>query len=143
MDSVRTSDSVPGRVFGAIAGVTVVLTASMIGVVGLLSGEGTGVSERFSYYVLLTAIAFVVSLWKLDDDDVDGTTVLIATSGIAIGSGTLFSLAVEGVIFGSRNPERIVGSQLIVYFVAAGLICTALGMWCLRHWREFTMYYST
>ncbi|QLG48306.1 hypothetical protein [Natrinema halophilum] len=139
----RASETIPGRIFGAVAGVTVVLTASMVGVVALVSGKAGGAGGRFPYYVLLTAIAFVISLWKLDDETVDGTTVLIATSGIAIGSGSLVSLAIEGIVFGSQHPDRIVGSRLLVYFVAAGLICTALGMWSLRHWREFTMYDSS
>lgn len=140
MDWQRIRDRLPWRVLGVVVGVTVVMTASLVGIVALVSGEMSGVRGRLPYYVLVTAIAFVAGLWKLDDEGVDGVTVLIATSGIAIASGALFSLAVEGLRFGVRNPGEIVASQLVVYFLAAGLICTGLGMWGLRHWREFTAY---
>ncbi|MGM0604433.1 MAG: hypothetical protein ACQETB_02045 [Halobacteriota archaeon] len=142
MDWQRVRKRVPGRVFGGIVGTTLLLTAALVGVVALLAGDTAGASGRIPYYVLATAIAFVVSLWKLEESDeaVDGITVLIASTGIAIGCGILFSLAVEGIRFGVSNPGRIVASQLLVYFVAAGLVCTSLGMWSLRHWREFTAH---
>ncbi|MFC6768811.1 hypothetical protein [Natrinema soli] len=142
MDWGSAFEAVGGRVVGAIVGVTIVLTACLVGAMAMVGGDTIGVDNRFPYYVLVTAIGFVASLWKLDENDADGTTVLIATAGIALASGILFSFAVEGVVFGIRNPNRILSSQLLVYFLAAGLICTALGMWCLRHWREFTVYES-
>lgn len=140
MEWVTSRFRMPGRLFGAVVGFTLIMTASLVGIVALVSGETTGIRGRIPYYVLMTAIAFVVTLWKLDDTSVDGVTVLIATSGIAICCGALFGLAVEGLVYGIEDPERIVAEHLVVYFIAAGLICTGLGMWSLRHWREFTSY---
>ncbi|GAB3027245.1 hypothetical protein [Natronobiforma cellulositropha] len=138
MDWARVTARVPVRVVGAVVGVTVVLTAAMVGVVALISSETSAISGRLPYYALVAAVAFVATLWRLDDDSVDGMTVLIASGGIALASGVLVALAVEGAIFGVTNPEQVVATQLVVYFVAAGLVCTGLGMWSLRHWREFT-----
>ncbi|SEH14962.1 hypothetical protein SAMN04487967_1852 [Natronorubrum sediminis] len=142
MNWKRTLERINNRVFGAIAGVTILLTAAMVGAVALLSGDVTASSDRLQYYVLLTAIAFVTILWRLDEDDADGVTVLIATTGIALGSGILVALSIEGLRYGLSNPDQIVSSQLIVYLLACGLVCTGLGMWCFRHWREFTVYDS-
>ena len=58
--------------------------------------------------------------------------VLIAVVGLV-----LVGFAGEGVVYAVRDPEAVFGRQLIVYFVAAALICTGLGYWLLRHWREF------
>lgn len=138
MDWERIRRNPPLRIGAAVAGVTLVVTAALIGVVALFSGETTSLNDRFPYYILITGIAFVVTLWKLDEESVDGVTVLIATTGIAIGAGILIAFAIEGLRFGLLNPSEIVASQLIVYFVAAALFCTGFGMWFLRHWREFT-----
>lgn len=148
MDWTRIRDDLPkrllpGKFIGVVIGVTLIMTASFVGVVALVAGDMFGLTERIPYYVLVTAVAFVVSLFKLDDESIDGVTVLIATTGIAIGAGVLFSLSVEGLIYGFHNPEQIVASQLLIYFVAAALICTGLGVWALRHWREFTEYDDT
>lgn len=140
MKRLGAHSELPGRFLGAIVGFTLVMTASFVGIVALLSGDTSGADGRIPYYVLATAVAFVAGLWKLDERTVDGRTVLIAAAGIAVCCGGLFALAVEGILYGVANPDHIVGSQLLVYFVAAGLICTGLGMWSLRHWREFTTY---
>lgn len=139
MDWHRVTRNLPSRFVGAISLVTILLTAGLIGVVGLLSGGVTGLGGRIPYYVLATAIAFLVSLIKLDDESLEGTSILIATSGLSIASGVLFGLAVEGIRYGVLFPGRLVASHLIVYFLSAALICTGLGMWSVHHWREFAV----
>lgn len=125
------------RAVVGVVGFALVLTAGFVGLVALAVGSRSGLLGRFPYYVLATAGAFVVALWQLDDRSVDGLPVLIGSSGIAIGSGLLVGLAVEGAIYAVRNSGEILISRLIVYFLAAALICTGLGIWGLRHWREF------
>lgn len=142
MNWERVSNTVPTR-FVAVVGIfTIVLTAAFVGILAFINGNVSGASTRFPYYVLATAVAFVISLWKLEaeNENVDGITVLIASTGIAIGSGILFALAVEGFRFGVYNTGEILPSRLIIYFLAAGLVCTSLGIWGLKHWREFTTY---
>lgn len=139
MDWHRIYRNLPRRFIGAISLVTIVLTAGLVGVVGLLSGDVTGLGGRLPYYVLATAIAFVIGLAKLDDESLEGVSILIATSSLAIASGLLFGLAVEGLRYGVLYPGRIVASHLIVYFLSAALICTGLGMWSVHHWREFAV----
>lgn len=140
MDWTRITNILPVEFVGIVTGATVVLTAALIGIYSLVSGDATGVDERIQYYVLATAIAFLIGLVRLDDKRLDGVTILIATIGIAIASGILFALAAEGVRFGALNPDEIADSRTIVYFLSAGIVCTGLGMWGLRHWREFTAY---
>ena len=139
MDTRGLTDRLPTRVIGAVAGASVLVTASLFGVIALTTGAAVGAVGRVPYYVLVATVVFVASLWKLDNNEVDGQTVLIATSGIAVVAGGLFALALEGFIYGVRNPGQLVGSHLVIYFLAAGLVCTGLGMWGLRHWREYTM----
>ncbi|MFP9193244.1 hypothetical protein ACLI4Q_16545 [Natrialbaceae archaeon A-CW1-1] len=135
VESLR--NRLPERILLVVMGFTLVLTAGFVGLVALLSGDTAGSNGRVPYYVLATAIAFIVALWRLDEGNVDGLTVLIASSGIALGAGILVAFATEGVSYGVRNPSELVSSHLIVYFLAAALICTGLGIWGLRHWREF------
>lgn len=123
---------------GAIVGFTVVLTASFVGVVAFLSRETGGIQGRLPFYVLAAAIAFVVLLWYLDDVGQEGTAVLLAVSGLTAVSFVLITLSMEGTVYAIREPTRVFNPQLIVYFVAAALICTGLGIWALHHWREFT-----
>ena len=125
------------KTLGIVIGSSFVLTAAFVGLVAILSRETSGIEGRVPFYVLAMAIAFLIALWKLDERDRDGLTILIATSGIAIVSGFVFAIAMEGVVHAIREPSDVL-SQVIVYFVAAAIVCTGLGIWGLRHWREFT-----
>lgn len=138
MDVNGVTREYPLRFAGSVVAISLVVTASLLGVVSVFSGDFSGLRSRLPFTALVTAVGFVVTLYKLDDEHIDGVTVLIATSGIAIGIGVLFSFSVEGLLFGIRNPGDIVASHLLLYFLAAGIFCTGLGMWSLKHWREFT-----
>ncbi|WP_136718495.1 hypothetical protein [Halorientalis salina] len=70
--------------------------------------------------------------------EADGTTAMFGAVGISLVGLVLISLTVEGVIYAFRFPGRVFGSELLVYFLAAGLIGTALGYWLLNFWRDFT-----
>lgn len=125
------------RTLVTVVGFTIVLTAGFVGLAAIVKGDTSGVSGRISYYVLTVAVGFLVSLWKLDDPDRDGVTVLVAAGGIGASAGTLIALAVEGIVYAIAEPGTVMGSDLLVYFLAAAIICTGLGIWGLRHWREF------
>jgi FtsH-binding integral membrane protein len=127
----------PSRTVGTIVGFTLLLTASFVGVTAFLAGETAGVGDRVPFYVLAFAAAFVVAIYRLDDREADGWTVLLAVLGVAGVAGLLIGLAVEGTVYALREPERVVASSVFVYFVAAGLLGTGIGFWGLRHWREF------
>lgn len=116
---------------------TVVLTASFIGLVALVEGRALATGSRLPFYVLAMAIVFVAAMFHLDSRRRDGTRVMAATVGIAIVSFVVVTLAGEGVVFALQNPDKILAEHLVVYFVAAALICTGLAFWTLRHWREF------
>ena len=116
---------------------SLVLTAAFVGLVGLLTGEAVHTADRLPLYVLAGAVAFLLALLKLDSREVDGLVVLLSTTGIGIGVGILVGLAGEGVAYATAQPEAVLTSHLLVYFLAASIICSGLGVWSVRHWREF------
>jgi hypothetical protein len=136
MDSL-TNRQFAARASGAVVASTVVLTASFVGVVSFLTSAATGVGARLPFYVLAMAITFAGTIFFLDEPTADGTRVIVATLGVSVASFVFTALSAEGFVYAIRFPERMLASNLLVYFVAAGLICTGLAFWALRHWREF------
>jgi O-antigen ligase len=120
-----------------VAGLTVLLTCAFVGLLAFVSGARPAVGARLPYYLLVAGVVFVAVLYRVDSREREGTRVLSSVTAVAVAAFLLTGLAVEGLLYAARNPGAIVASQLIVYFLAAALICTGLGMWGLRHWREF------
>lgn len=138
VDATAARDRLLSPAALTVAGSTVVLTAAFVGVAALFTDElVSGLTGRIPYYVFVFAVGFLGALWKLDDRSRDGLTVLIASLGIALGAGLLVGFAVEGLRYAVEHPGNVIERQLVVYFGAAGIICTALGVWVVRHWREF------
>lgn len=126
------------RVLAIIGVCTLLLTASFVGVLALLSGELTATSSRIPWYLVVTSFVFVGTIILLEEGDAEGSTIIVsAVLSSALGF-VLVSLAVEGVIFAITYPERVFVSQLVLYFFSAGLIGTGVGYWGLNHWREFS-----
>lgn len=116
---------------------TLFLTSAFFGVVAVITGSVTAFEQRFPFYVLLSALAFVTVLLLLEDEEEPGSPILFST--VVVGAMALvgFSLAGEGFLYARANPDQVAGSELLFYFVAAALICTGLGYWAIHHWREF------
>lgn len=138
----REATTLRDRVFSPVAiGVvllSLVLTASFIGMLGLLSSEVTlDVGSRLPAYVLLMGIVFVAGIVRLDSADREGVRVLVAVSSISLLAFVLAALATEGVVYTIRRPDAVIRSHLILNIGAAGLICTGVVIWALHHWREF------
>lgn len=122
----------------AVVGVsTAIVTAAFIGVVALATGEAADVTGRLPFYVLVMAVVFTAFVFLIDSRASDGGTVIISSIGVAVLGFLLVLLAGEGVVFLVNKPDQLLASQLIVYLVSAGLVCTGLAYWGLRHWREF------
>ena len=117
---------------------TIVLTASFLGVLALLSREIAGFPARIPWYLLATAIVFVATIVVLENAGADGREILATSVVVAVIGFILTSLSVEGLIYTIRFPEEVFVSRLVVYFLSAGLIGTGLAYWALEHWREFT-----
>jgi FtsH-binding integral membrane protein len=131
-----------GRVLGTravlgVAGLTILLTCAFVGLLAFASPETPAVGSRLAYYVLVMAVVFVVAVFRLDDRERQGTSVLSAVTAVSVAAFVLVTLAVEGVIYAFDNPGALVASQLILYVLAAALICTGVSVWGLHHWREF------
>ena len=131
-----------GRVLGTravlgVAGLTILLTCAFVGLLAFASPWTPAVRSRLGYYVLVMALVFVAAVFRLDDRDRPGTSVLSAVTAVSVAAFVLVGLAVEGVIYAFENSGELVASQLILYFLAAALICTGVAVWGLHHWREF------
>lgn len=134
LDNRRTRLQRTGLV---VAVSTSMLTASFVGLVALVSGNVGGLGGRLPYYVLAMAAAFVVAIFLLDERRVDGVAIILGTTGISLLTFVFVLLSVEGIVYALEHPDAVIASQLLVYFLAAGLIGSGLGYWGLRHWREF------
>lgn len=142
MDSLGQSMD-PGTISRAvvpIVGSTILLTASFLGILAVLTDQAAGFADRFPYYVLLMAIGFVAALFMLERPNLEGTQILVATLGLTVTIFVIVTLAGEGVTFAMAYPEQVLNSNLIVYFLAAALIGSGLAFWAIRHWREYARY---
>lgn len=116
---------------------TVALTASFLGVVGLLTGEVTGLNDRLPVYVLAMALSFVVTIVVLEEEYRQPVESLQLSTFVGGSTFLLVTFGGEGVAYLLQNSEQVVASQILFYILAAGLIGTGLGYWTLNHWSEF------
>ncbi|WP_247729138.1 hypothetical protein [Halovivax limisalsi] len=138
MNRERIVERLSSRVFLTVAGSTVLLTFAFVGLAVLWEGRiVANVTSRLPFYVLVFAIAFIFALLKLDNRERDGTQILVATAGIGLVAAIIFGLAIEGAAYTLYEPYEVFQTGLVVVFLAAGIICTGLGIWGVRHWREF------
>lgn len=115
---------------------TLVLTAMFVGVLSISTGGVAGISERLPFYVLAMGVIFVAAIVGLDGEVRQPLAVLrlsVAAAGLGFG-GIL--LSGEGVTFMANNSGQLLTSQLLFYFVAAGLVGTGLAYWAIRNWRD-------
>lgn len=133
----RLDTDVLPRAAALVAVSTAIVTAAFIGLVALATGEAAEVTSRLPFYVLVMAIVFVVFVFLIDSRGSDGQTVIISSIGVAMLGFLIVLLSGEGLAFLVRRPDELLASQLIIYLVSAGLVCTGLAYWGLRHWREF------
>jgi hypothetical protein len=126
------------RVVALVAAATVVLTAAFVGVVALVKGRAHGVGGRVPFYVLAGAVVFVTTLVVLEDPMEGGLPILTTTVAVSVVGFALVALGGEGLVYAFSYPGKVFGSSLVVYFLAAALVCTGTVYWGLNHWREFT-----
>lgn len=137
MDPRSVLESDVFRVSVLVVFFTVLLTAAMYGVVAVFVEGVQDLTSRIPYYVVVGALVFVVSMFVLEDPSESGLPIITTTTGLGISGFLLVGFAWEGVRFGFLNQEQLLASNLVLYFLAAALICTATGYWALHHWREF------
>lgn len=126
------------RISLIIAGCTIVLTFSFIGVLALANGDLTATSRRLPWYLVVGALTFVATIILLEGHGATGREIIVTASITSIWSFLLVALAIEGLRYTVRNPEEVFVSQLVLYFLAAALLGTGIAYWGLHHWREFT-----
>lgn len=131
----RVSESTKIQITG-IAGATVFLTAAFVGVLALLTGVTSGISNRLSLYVLIAGVVFVTSIVTFSRRGLDGGTVLLGTIGLSLVSGLLVLLAGEGLRYAIVQPSEVFQWHILAYFSAAGLVVIGLTYWTLQYWRD-------
>lgn len=127
-----------GPLLALVGACTALLTAAFVGVVGVASGNATGLVARLPLYVLAGAVIFVGVLFTYEGQRLDGRTTLGRSVVCALAGFALVALGGEGVVFALTHPDLVVASHLIVYLLAAAVIASGLGYWLVRHWREVT-----
>jgi hypothetical protein len=125
-----------GLFVGLIVASTLVVTTSLIGVLALTEGLVADVGGRIPYYVLAAALVFVVLVVFLEYQLDDGSLIITTSSVVAAVSLVAVALSFEGILFAIENRNSLF-SNLLPYFIAAGLISTGLIIWGVNHWREF------
>lgn len=125
-----------GTLVGLIAGSTLVVTSSLVGVLALTEGLVRGLGGRIPYYVLAAAIVFITLLVILEMRLEDGSRIITTSGVISLLALVGIALSAEGLLFGINSPDQLF-SNILPYFLAAGLISTGLIIWGVRHWREF------
>ncbi|MFB6082902.1 MAG: hypothetical protein ABEJ94_01490 [Halorientalis sp.] len=128
-----------GRAGALIAVCTLVLTATFLGLVALISGEAAGLSDRLPAYVVGMATAFVGAVLIAEAEGFDGQTVIVGAGAVALGTFVVLTLGGEGILHAIRNPGALVTSHLLFYFLAAGMIATGFGYWAINHWGELSV----
>ena len=126
------------RISVIIAFCTIVLTFSFVGVLAFVSGEPETPLARLPWYLVVGAAAFVASIVMLEEVGGRGRDVLVTATVNGIFLMVIATLSVEGMLFTIQNPDEVFVSQLVLYFLAAGLAGTGIAYWALHHWREFT-----
>jgi len=129
-------DSRYGLAVGLITASTLLVTSSLVGILALTEGLVGGLGARVPYYVLAAAVVFVGLIVFLEYKIDDGARIITSSVVVSLVALIAISLSVEGLLFGLEYPNRLF-SNLLPYFLAAGLISTGLIIWALQHWREF------
>ncbi len=138
MAAIADTHRVYLRISGVIALCTLILTFSFLGILAFISGDFETPLVRLPWYLLVGAAGFVASIVLLEQVGGQGVDVIVTATVNGIFVMLIAALSVEGILYTIRNPADVFVSQLVLYFVAAGLIGTGIAYWALRHWREFT-----
>ena len=134
----RRGDGFLIRVGVLIVIATVFLTASFVGVVGFIGGDISGFGGRVPWYIIAAAITFVAAVVLLEEQGAAGRPIIITAAFFTALIFVVALLGTEGLIHIVTNPQLIVASDVILYFLSAALFAVGVGYWAFNHWREFT-----
>lgn len=116
---------------------TLAVTVAFVGLLAMITARAEGFSGRFPFYIVASSVAFTVLVIVLERNLAEGSKILMTAVVLSVILGIVFALDIEGIFFASKYPGELVASQLILYFIAAGCLCTGLVYWSVHHWREF------
>ena len=121
---------------GVVLASTVLLTACFVGILSLVTNGFVDFADRLPVYSMVTGVVFVSAIIGFARTGTDARIVISGAIGGSMLAFVLVSLAIEGAVYTTRAPDAVVSSQLIFYFVAAGLIATGCVYWVATYWRE-------
>lgn len=133
-DALR--DDLPARGLVLVLLATACVTLSFVGLLSIVEGHAR-LLARLPYYLVVTGAVFAGFVVVLEHYIGDGTRIILTSVITATVAGVVVSLAVEGLSYAVRFPGELVASQVALYMLAAGFICTGMVYWGVRHWREF------
>lgn len=129
-----TVETAQAGVFLAVS--TLALSVSLLGILGLVTGSVLGLDTRLPFYVLVMATTFVAGVVVLESEFRDGMRALgLSATGAAL-TLLFVTLAGEGTAFLVQRPQQVVGTNLLFYVLAAGLVGTGLGYWALQQYDD-------
>lgn len=133
---VSSNRPVLARVGMLVVGSSLALTLAFFGLLAVLTGSATGLSDRVPFYVLAAAVTFAASLVGLDRHHWDGRDLLFYSVCIAVVAFVLITLGLEGVVFAIQYPGESLASRRFIYLLSLALVATGLGYWVTCHWEE-------
>lgn len=120
-----------------IAVSTIVVTSSFVGIWSIVAGESGDIGQRLPFYLIWMGTVFVITIVILEEQRANPRVIIVTAVVVSSLGFIAIGLTVEGALFAINNPGRVFVSQLVFYFIAAGLIGTGIGYWGIKHWREF------
>lgn len=115
---------------------TIVVTSSFVGMWSIVAGESGTIGQRLPFYLIVMGIVFVVTIVLLEEQPANPRIIIVTAVVVSFLGFLGIGLSVEGILFAITNPDRVFVSQLVYYFIAAGLMGTGIGYWGIKHWRE-------
>lgn len=125
-----------GKVGFQVVLFTLVFALTIVGLIGLVNGENVGSDQRLGIYVLFSSILFISTIYHIEKTGKrNAFEVIKVVIAITILGFVLASLSGEGLVRVMRGTEYTL--QIYLYLVTGGLVCSGIGYWAIRHWKEY------
>jgi hypothetical protein len=116
---------------------TLIFALATVGLIGLFNGENVGNEQRLGVYVLFSSVLFIITIYYIEKmGKRNAFEVIKVVMAITILGFVLASLSGEGLVRVIRGTEYTL--QMYLYLITGGLVCSGVGYWAIRHWKEYT-----
>ncbi len=116
---------------------TLIFALATVGLIGLVNGENVGSEQRLGVYVLFSSVLFITTIYSIEKTGRrNAFEVIKVVMAITILGFVLASLSGEGLVRVMQGTEYTL--QIYLYLITGGLVCSGVGYWAIRHWKEYT-----